>query len=206
MRIACALISHLRAKAELHRRSEIDDRTPAVIADRTKRRPLIVDAMPGASGVVADMTLEEAVSRHAGLIVLDADESFYRSVFEDALDALSGVSDRVEGAELGVAYVGLSGLERLYGGEDGAVSALLDALPYHLLPRVGVGGSRFCSYLAARLCGPRESMRAPPDVALFHREISWELSSMGRGSVAPVRSPAPTPLPMISSRPPPMRV
>ena len=165
MRIACALISHLRAKAELHRRPDLDDRTPAAIVDRTQKRPLIVDALPGASGVAAGMTLERAASVRAGLIVLDADESFYRSVFDDALNALSAVADRVEAAELGVAYVRLDGLERLYGGEAGAANALLNALPSHSLPRVGVGSSRFCSRLAARLCEGGGLLRAPPDAA-----------------------------------------
>ena len=165
MRIACALITHLRAKVELHRRTELNDRTPAAIADRTKKRPLIVDALPGASGVLAGMTLDRAMSLHAGLIVLDSDESYYRRVFDGALNALSAVSDRVEGAELGVAYVGLSGLERLYGGEEGAASAVLDALPAYLLPRAGAADSKFCSYLAARLCEGGKPLLAPPDAA-----------------------------------------
>ena len=57
------------------------------------------------------MTLEEAVSRHSNAVVLDADEPYYRRIFAQMLSALQGVSDRVEGTDLGTAYVRIDGLE-----------------------------------------------------------------------------------------------
>ena len=53
------------------------------------------------------MPLEQAMSLHGGTRVLEADEPHYREVFDGILAALQGVSDRVEAAELGTAYVGL---------------------------------------------------------------------------------------------------
>ena len=44
------------------------------------------------------MTLEQAMSSHNGLIILDADEPYYRRVFEDVAEALLQVCDRVEPA------------------------------------------------------------------------------------------------------------
>ena len=51
------------------------------------------------------MTLEQALSRQTDGAVLEADEAHYRRVFHRMLISLQGISDRVEGAELGTAYV-----------------------------------------------------------------------------------------------------
>ena len=116
MKIACVLVTHLRAKLEMRRQPHLKDQ-PAVIVDRSQGRPLVVDHFPVAAGVAAGMTLEQALSRQSGGIVLDADEAAYRRVFHRMLQSLQGISDRVERAELGTAYVGFDGLEALYGGE-----------------------------------------------------------------------------------------
>ena len=79
------------------------------------------------------MTLKQAISHHSNAVVLDADEPYYRRVFSQMLSALQGVSDRVEGADLGTAYVRIDGLEKLYFGEAGVVSALLNAAPAYLM-------------------------------------------------------------------------
>ena len=165
MRIACVLITHLRAKAELRRHAHLRD-SPIAVVDRASGKPLVVDSSAGASAR-AGMTLEQAISSHNGLIILDADEPYYRRVFEEVIEALLQVSDRVEHAELGTAYARIDGLESLYGGEEKAASALLDAVPGWLNARVGVGCSKFTSYMAARTadvrqrcCLPRRRSRA----------------------------------------------
>ena len=50
--------------------------TPVLIVhrDASRARVLVVDRFPGASEVVAGMTLEQAVSRHTNAVVLDAEE------------------------------------------------------------------------------------------------------------------------------------
>ena len=81
MRVACVLITHLRAKVELQRLPDLRDR-PAVIVNRCKGRPVVVDAFPAASkGGATGMTLEEALSRHADTVALEADEPSYQRVF-----------------------------------------------------------------------------------------------------------------------------
>ena len=138
MRVAWVLVTHLRAKVEMSRQPHLKDRPVLIVGrDLARARPMVVDRFRSASGVTAGMTLEQAVSRHANAIVLNADEPHYRRVFGQALASLQGISDRVEGAELGTAYVRLDGLEGLYRGEAGVVSALLNAVPPYLGPRVG---------------------------------------------------------------------
>ena len=176
MRVACVLITHLRAKTEMRRHPHLKD-SPVLIVDRTgpRSRPLVVDRFSAASAVTAGMTLEQAVSRHANAIVLDADEPHYRSVFDRVLASLQGTSDRVEGAELGTAYVRIDGIEKLYRGEAGAVSALLNVVPSYLNPRIGVADAKFFAFVAARTCGAHGAFRVPKDVAAFLAPHSIDL-------------------------------
>ncbi len=166
MRVACVLITHLRAKVELLRQPGLRDRL-AIIVERSTGRPVVVDALPAVPHVHAGMTLEEALSRHADMAVLEADEPSYQRVFRQALTALQGVSDRVEGAELGEAYARLDGLEALYGGEDRVVAALLEAVPRYLAPRVGAADAKFPASVAARTSKALGAAWVPSDAAAF---------------------------------------
>ncbi len=174
MRVACVLITHLRAKVELQRQPHLGDRA-VVIADRYRGRPLVADRFPACAGVTAGMTLEEAPSRNAGAVVLEADEPSYQRAFSRVLAALQGVSDRVESAGLGVAYVRLDGLDLLYGGEDGTVHALLRALPDYLQPRIGVGNAKFPASVAALTSDAPGVSCVPPDAAAFLAPHSVDL-------------------------------
>ena len=109
------LVTHLRAKVELRNHPNLKE-TIAVIVDRSRGRPLVVDTFPAVVGVSPGMTQEQALSRQPGTIVLETDEPSYQKVFHRMLTALQGISDRVEGPELGTAYVRLDGLEGMYGG------------------------------------------------------------------------------------------
>ena len=182
MRVACVLLTHLRAKVEVRRHPHLED-SPVVIVDRdpSTARPLVVDRFPAASGVAVGMTLEQAVSRHANALVLDADEPYYQQVFNQVLGSLQGVSDRVEGADLGTAYVRLDGLEGLYRGEAGVVSALLNAVPAHLNPRIGVAEAKFPAFIAARTCRPLGAFRVPDNVRDFLAPHSIDLLPISDG-------------------------
>lgn len=132
------LVTHLRAKVEMDRHRHLED-SPVLIVDGdpSTARTLVVDYFPAACGVRDGMTLEEAMTCHPNAVALDADEPCYRQVFGCVLTALHGVANRVEKADLGTAYVRLDRLEGLYGSEAEAVSALLNAVPAELSPRVG---------------------------------------------------------------------
>ena len=171
MKVACVLITHLRAKAEMRRQPHLKDQ-PALITDRRewgsgKARTVVVDHFPMAVATSAGMPLEQALSRQCGAVALEADEPHYRRVFQQVLSALQGVSDRVENADLGVAYVALDGLEAMYGGTERLVCTLLNAVPQHLLPRAGVGEGKFPALVAARSSEPMGATQVPADVAAF---------------------------------------
>lgn len=162
MKIACILITHIRAKAELRRRERLRGKPFAVI-DRAANamRPPVIDSSPEASGVAAGMTLSQALSVHNDLIVLDSDNPYYNAVFDDAVQALQSVSDRVQPEELGVAHVSIDGLAGIYGGEIRTAQALLAALPHWLAPRAGVASGKFAAYAAA-LTAPAGDVRVAP--------------------------------------------
>ena len=182
MRVACVLVTHLRAKVEMGRQPQLKDR-PVLIVDRraSRTRPLVVDRFRSASGVTAGMTLEAGLSRHANTIVLDSDEPHYRRVFGQVLSSLQGISDRVEGADLGTAYVRIDGLEGLYRGEAGVVTALLNAVPPYFNPRVGVADGKFPAYVAAVTCGAHGAFRVPVDVGAFLAPHTVDLLPVSAG-------------------------
>ena len=166
MKLACVLVTHLRAKAEMQRRPHLKGQ-PVVIVDRSRSGAVVVDHFPAAAAVSAGMPLEQALARQAGAVALDADETHYRRVFRQVLSALQGISDRVEDAGLGAAYVDLTGLEAMYGGGERLVCNLLNAVPQYLQARAGIGEGKFPALVAARLSEPLRAIRVPPDAAAF---------------------------------------
>lgn len=182
MQVACVLVTHLRLKVEVHRRPHLSA-SPVVIVDRgsPRTRPLVVDHSWADPDVTDGMTLEQTLSRNARTAVLDADEPYYRRVFSQVLAALQGVSDRVEGDELGTAYVRLDGLERLLQGTMGAASALHHAVPRYLAPRIGVAESKFPAFVAARTCAAHGVFRIPGDGATFLAPHSIDLLPVSTG-------------------------
>ncbi|MCE2527412.1 MAG: hypothetical protein J4G00_07760 [Actinomycetia bacterium] len=174
MRVACLLISHLRAKSEMHRHARLEDQ-PAVIVDRSGSTPLVVDRTSQAFGVRVGMTLEQAISHHADSIVLEADEPYYQQVFDDVLGSLVNVGHRVEGSELGTVYARLDGLEALYGGEEHLVYTLLRAVPHDLEPAVGVADAKFPAFVAARTGKAMQVVWVPADATRFLSPHSIDL-------------------------------
>ena len=166
MKVACVLIPHLRAEIELRRNPNLKIR-PVVIVDRSGGRPVVADFLPDGMGVRRGMALGQAMSLHIGATVLESDEPHYREVFDGVLAALQGISDRVEAAELGTAYVGLSGIEGMYGGEARLAQALLNTVSPDLEPRVGLAHGKFPAYVAARVSGSHGAIRVPANVSAF---------------------------------------
>ena len=169
MSLACVLIPHLRALVELRRRPHLRKRH-IVTVDRSSGKPEVTDFLPDGLGISKGMALSRAMSLHKGIgipTVLESDESHYLEVFDGVLPALQGVSDRVEAAELGTAYVSLDGLEEMYGGSARLARALLNAVPMDLQPRVGLAQGKFPAYIAATKSKPHRAVRVTANVKSF---------------------------------------
>ena len=210
MKIACVLITHLPIKAELKRYPELAGK-PALIMKALGSKRLVLDYSAQARGIVQGMPVPEAVAVCKEVMLLESDESHYRAAFDDMLDALEQRSPLVEASDLGCAYVGLDGLEMMYGGEARLITALLQAVHPVYNPRVGVAQGKFPAYIAAVTSPPGQATRVPdtrvpdqsPDnLAAFLEQcsinllpISWEnkarllhfgLATLGHIAVQPV--------------------
>jgi len=120
------------------------------------------------------ITVSQAIGLCPPLVLLEPDPVWYDELFAHLLLALSQVSPVIEPAELGRAYVGVDGLEGLYGGperviaeiiqavsrkggmavaEDGVASSHFTALPPY---RLGWGRGKFTAWVAATRARPGE--------------------------------------------------
>ena len=177
MKIACVLVTHLPIKAELRRYPELRGR-PVVITESYGSKELVLDSSSEARGVIAGMSLQEAVSRCKDTVLLQADTPYYESGFNALVHSLEQRSPLVEKAELGSAYVGLDGLEAMYGGEARLITSLLQAVPQEFNPRIGVALGKFPAYVAAVTSSGGRATRVPQDVAGFLKEFSIDLLPM----------------------------
>ena len=166
VRIACLCIPHFPATVALRRQPQ-QRAHPVLIADYLTGSPRIVDATPAAAGVVPGMLLSEVLARCPDATVLAADAPATQRLFRQICAALRDVSDRVEAAEPGTAYVGLDGLAGLHGGEAALVRALGDAVPRDIEPRIGVANGKFPAWVAARSAPGSEPVTVPDDAAAF---------------------------------------
>ena len=174
MKIACVLVTHLPLKAELRRHPELLGK-PVVITESYGSKRVVLDSSPEARGVIAGMSLQEAVSRRKDTVLLQADEPYYHSVFAEMVNSLEGRSPLLEKAELGCAYVGLDGLEAMYGGEARLIASLLHAVPHQFNPRIGVAQGKFPAYVAAVTSVGGRATKVPDNVAGFLGEFSVDL-------------------------------
>ena len=180
MKVACVLITHLPVKAELRRNPKLQGR-PVIIAEDSGSKQTVLDSSLEAGGIAAGMPLQEALSRCKNALLLQADAPYYQTAFDRIIENLAQRSPLVEKARLGCAYVGLDGLESMYGGEARLVASLLQSVHSHFNPRIGLAEGKFPSYVAAVLSRGGQATRVPGDVAGFMRElpidllpVSWE--------------------------------
>ena len=194
MKVACLLITHLAMKAELRRRPQLRGQ-PVIVTQTHGSQQVVLDSSPEARGVTDGMPLQEALSRCKPAALLEADQPHYQTMFDEVVEALEQRSPLVEkGLEnspgnysgknpgkspgksaSGCIYVGLDGLEAMYGGEARLVTSLLQAVPGDFNPRIGVAGGKFPAYVAAVTTGGGQATKVPKNAAEFLKEFSVDL-------------------------------
>ncbi len=127
---------------------------------------IVLDHSPNLDGVAPGMPLSEAVSRHKSAILVEADLPKYISVFEDLLERLEALAPDVEDAGPGTAYVGIGGLEALYGNDAQIVRVLAAALD-DFDARIGVGENKWLAYVAASISRPGSGRKVTGDPGRF---------------------------------------
>jgi nucleotidyltransferase/DNA polymerase involved in DNA repair len=111
----CLWIPLFALRCEERRRPDLANRPTAVLAPEDSRRIWQVSALARRQGVKPDLTVSQAIGLCPTVSLLEPDPVFYDEEFAKLLLRLETVSPVIEPAELGRAYVGVDGLEGLYG-------------------------------------------------------------------------------------------
>ncbi len=143
MNIACFYLPNFPLQTEWQRYPDLRGRQVIIVTSAAPARQEVLDFTPGMRGLQPGMPLQEALSRSKGALLLEADIPHYYEIFESVLKVLENCGPSVEGAELGCAYMDLTGLEKMYGGNEGLKKALIDAIPPPFIARVGIGRGKF---------------------------------------------------------------
>ncbi len=114
-RAVCAWIPLFALRAEECRRPELGGKPTAILSPHDTRKLWLVSSHARRFGVRPGQTVSQAIGLCAALVLLEADPVYYDEQFSRLLVALGNVSPVIEPAELGRVYVGVDGLERLYG-------------------------------------------------------------------------------------------
>jgi DNA polymerase-4/protein ImuB len=165
--LACLRIPNFPWQVEVARKPELHDRS-AIIAGKALDLSEELTNMPGAGGadslsarvvlaaspdlsdVIPGMPLSEATSKHRGVLIIEADTPLYALVFDDIIENLERLVPDIEAAAPGLVYVGIWGLEGLYGDDAHVVRLLASAIDSFDL-RIGVGDNKWLAYAASLL-------------------------------------------------------
>src|SRR2546426_809213 len=121
----CVWIPLFALRCEEARRPELASQPGALLAPDASRR-VVWSVWPLArhAGVRPGMSVSRAIGLCPALRLCEPDPVHYDERFARLLAALARVSPGVEPAERGLAYVGMDGLEGLYGGPEQIVEAI----------------------------------------------------------------------------------
>ncbi len=125
---ACCWIPLFALRCEAARRPGFASKPGALLAPDVARRLWEVSPLARHAGVRPGMTVSQAIGLCPSLWLCEPDPAYYDEQFARLLSALREVSPVVEPAELGRAFVGMDGLEGLYGGPEGQVEAIKKAV------------------------------------------------------------------------------
>lgn len=173
MKLCCVLLPNFAFQCEVLKRPELAGR-PAVVVYSTGSQKRVLDHSPGLRGVGRDTPLQQALSLHDGLEILQADMARYWSVFNSILDSLEQLSPLVEGTSLGDIYIGCDGLEMLYPDDSRLVSAARQRIPASFESRFGIAGSKFLSRVMAWQSGPDGFKAASGNAAGDLKDLSCD--------------------------------
>ena len=128
--------------------------------ESTRREVWQVSERASVAGVEPGQLISEAVGLCPTLTLLEPDPAHYDAVVHEMVEAISDTSPVVEPAEHGRVFVGMDGLERLYGPPSQQIrriyTALLQIFPRPLVAamRVGMAPGKFGAWVAAVSSSP----------------------------------------------------
>ena len=201
MPIACVLIPNFPLRLAVLAQPALDG-LPLVLTSPSTNRPIVADAAPEAieRGIRPGMPLREVHAVCAEAVFVPANPVRDALAFEQVLTQLETVSPAIEPVEAGRCFVDISGLDRHYPTDTAIAQALLASLSPVLRPRVGLGPTRFTSWIAARMASPGAANTIPVQsvtTTLDRLPVSWlplehdlliKLDRLGLRTLADVRA------------------
>ncbi|MGH7699679.1 MAG: DNA polymerase Y family protein, partial [Gemmatimonadales bacterium] len=194
----CVWIPLFALRCEEERRPELARHPTALLAPDEAKRLWQVSPLARRVGVRPGMTVSRAIGLCPALTLLEPDPVHYDEEFSRLLLDLQDVSPVVEPVELGRAFVGVDGLEGLYGGPERVMEAIQCGTP-HSAFRLGWGLGKFVASVAASRAKPgspvivkpgeEEKFLAGQPIAVLpldadtHRRL-WQLGLKTLGAVA----------------------
>jgi DNA polymerase-4 len=174
MRILCVLLPHFPLMCEVRRNPALKD-CPAIVTRTSGSQKLVLDWSAGLEGLQRDIHIQQALARHGEVELIQADIPYYRTVFNELLDALEEKSPLVEGTEPGCVYIGVDGLQFLYPDDEALLKATREAIPGSFTSQTGIAGNKFLAYLAARRSPPGGHRILGGDVTAFLGELPCDV-------------------------------
>ena len=160
---ACVWIPLFPLRCEEARHEGLAGFPTAMLAPDTTRKLWQVSSQARHTGVKPGMTVSQAIGICPTLRLIEPDPVHYDEQFATLLSALTEVSPVVEAGELGLVYVGVDGLQGIYGSAEKIIEAICQTvLPsYRPTVRLGWGVGKFTAWVAASRARPSEAVVVP---------------------------------------------
>lgn len=183
----CVLLPHFPLRCEFARNPQLAGHSCVVVQD-TGSRKLVVDYSPGLTGLQTYMTLQQALSCHDNVRIVQADEEHYRRSFDQVLDLLSNISPVIEGADLGLIYIGMDGMNLLYRNDSAFAHVVRTTLPSPFTAQIGIAESKFLAKMAAWRCPQDKGFRTlSGDVTSYLKGLSCDVLPVSAASLKMLR-------------------
>ena len=174
MKVICVLLSHFPLRCEILRHPDFKN-CLAVITCGEGSQKLVLDYSPELEGLQQSTPVHQALARYGKANLVQADIPYYWSIFNRILDEMENISPLVEGSELGIAYLGVDGLQLVYPDDDSLTGAVRKALPETFIPKIGIAEGKFPAYLAALYSPPHGHTVLTDDAGICLRDIPCDV-------------------------------
>jgi len=160
---ACVWIPLFPLRCEAARHDGLAGLPTALLAPDTTRKLWQVSSQARHTGVKPGMTVSQAIGICPTLRLIEPDPVHYDEQFAHLLSALTEVSPVIEAGELGLVYVGVDGLQGIYGSAEKIIQAIKLAVRPSDRPtvRLGWGVGKFTAWVAASRARPSEAVVVP---------------------------------------------
>lgn len=152
----CIWIPLFALRCEIIRRPRHVQRPTALLSSSDTRRLWQVSSLARRAGVKAEMTVNQAIGLCPTLTLYEPDPVFYDERFSHIIMELGNVSPVIEPVELGRTYVGVDGLETLFGSPKKQLETIVSAISsdWSGTMRLGWGRGKFVAWVAATRAEP----------------------------------------------------